>query len=121
MGVTNEPADDASTLVEVLRQLSDEGYRHELIALGDSDVRCAVCDEQFGADEVTVDGSRHVEVASDPDESSTVIWGTCPNCGQRVVSVLGYGSAASPTDQTTFDRLDVDHSGDTAEPNNKRN
>ncbi len=121
MGVIGEPNGDASALVGVLRELSNDGYDSQLIALGDGEVRCAACDEAFGASEITVDGFRRVEVASDPDESRTVIWGICPKCSQLVAAVFGYGPAASPADQATLEQLDLDRPVDTAESDSRPN
>jgi hypothetical protein len=120
---------DNTTLVAVLNSLEGQGFTAQLIAADQSSIQCGACDETSPATDFSVDATRRLEGASDPDDMMTVIGARCPRCGAAGTLVLGYGPNASEEDaaiSATLGALSVDPEspgaslftdGDAVEPN----
>lgn len=89
------PAQDR-TLTEILREMADEGWTGDFMALEGGELRCLSCREAISAEAVHADGSTRVEGASDPADMAIVIPVTCTSCGARGTVVAKYGPEASP-------------------------
>ena len=104
--VPGAPSDN-TTLIAILRDLTDRGWTADLRPTDDGDVRCTKCGEVTAASELQVDAVRRLEGASDPDDEQIVLAVTCPACGVRGTLVLGYGPNASEADAALLARIDL--------------
>lgn len=101
-------ASGASTLLSVLGEAADAGFRDQIMVTDDGELRCTKCDTTVPVDEFEVAGFRRLEGASDPADMLIVIWGTCAGCGSGGVATIGYGPNAGPADSKVLDALDLD-------------
>jgi len=97
----------SDTLVGALREVEDEGYRAQQVALESGHVRCGECETETPAADFTVDGYRRLEGTSDAAELMLLTWSACPACEARGALVLGYGPNASAADATVLDGLQL--------------
>ncbi len=84
----------ASTLLEVLRDFSADGFDGSFWAV-EGGVRCGRCRTTTPAAEVGFTALHRLEGASDPDDMSAVVALVCPSCGLHGTAVLHYGPTAS--------------------------
>ncbi|MEO6652257.1 MAG: hypothetical protein ABIP17_06335 [Ilumatobacteraceae bacterium] len=101
-------AQGASTLIEVLDRLRDDGFAEQFIGQPDGTVRCTNCETRTSADELDVDGFHRLEGASDPSDENIVVWARCPSCGAGGALTIGYGTNSSDADQAVLELLDFD-------------
>jgi hypothetical protein len=104
------PADEstgASTLLEVLGQVAQEGFSAQLVVTDDGRFRCTRCGTVQPISEFDVAGFRRLEGASDPSDMLIVVWGACPGCGGGGVATIGYGPNASDADVAALEQLDL--------------
>jgi len=102
-------AQGATTLIEVLDQLRDDGFTGQLIAQDDGTVKCTSCGESTPATDLIVDGFHRLEGASDPSDENIVVWARCGSCDDGGVATIGFGPNASDADQAVLDGIDLDH------------
>jgi hypothetical protein len=101
-------AQGAETLLDVLRDLGDQGFAGEFAAAepdGATEqgrIVCANCHHVFAADAPGVSEIRRLEGASDPDDMLAVAALTCPNCATRGTLVLNYGPTATVEDSAAL-------------------
>ncbi len=116
-----DEASGATTLLEVLGEAADAGYREQFVVNDDGDLRCTQCDTTVAVADFDVEGYHRLEGASDPADMLIVVWGTCTGCGRGGVATIGYGPNAGPADDAALEALDLDdvHDGaGTAPPTN---
>lgn len=94
------------TLVEVLTELADAGYRTDFLVGDDGRTRCRACGRDWAPKELQLDGLRRLEGASDPADMATVLALTCPGCGAQGTAVLRYGAEAGPGEALLLQELD---------------
>jgi hypothetical protein len=90
------PDDTSSTLVEVLSELSDSGYRTDFFVQEDGRTLCGECREIWTPEQLELDGLRRLEGQSDPADMAAVLALHCPGCGAQGTAVLRYGAEAGP-------------------------
>jgi hypothetical protein len=103
-----DEASGATTLLEVLAEAGDAGFREQIVVTDEGDLRCTGCDTTVAVADFDVEGYRRLEGASDPADMLIVIWGTCSGCGQGGVATIGYGPNAGPADDAALEALDLD-------------
>ena len=109
-----DQASGASTLLSVLGEVAESGYRDQIIVTDDGDLRCTKCDTTVAPADFHVDGFQRLEGASDPADMLIVVWGTCSSCGRGGVATIGYGPNAGPGDDKVLDALDLHAAPDDA-------
>lgn len=97
----------ATTLLEVLAEAADAGFREQIVVTDDGHLRCTSCDTTVAVADFEVEGYHRLEGASDPADMLIVIWGTCSECGQGGVATIGYGPNAGPADDKALKALDL--------------
>jgi hypothetical protein len=100
------PDDTNRTLVEVLTDLSEQGYREDFFVQEDGQVRCGRCRELSDPEALDLDGLRRLEGTSDPADMSAVLALRCPRCGAHGTAVVRYGSEAGPGEALLLRHLD---------------
>ncbi len=101
-------AQGASTLIEVLDRLRNDGFAEQFIGQEDGTVRCMNCETRTPADQLAVDGFHRLEGASDPSDENIVVWAPCPSCGAGGALTIGYGTNSTDSDQAVLERIDLD-------------
>ena len=86
---------DNTTLLEVLDELSAEGFSATMWVAGDGKLRCEGCRHELDPSTVKVHHYRRLEGASDPDDMLVVAAVECPQCGTKASVVLHFGPEAS--------------------------
>ena len=104
----NEQATGASTLLSVLAEAAEAGFRDQIMVTDDGGLRCTKCDTTVGAADFDVEGFQRLEGASDPADMLIVIWGRCAGCDRGGVAIIGYGPNAGPADAEVLDALDLE-------------
>jgi hypothetical protein len=93
---TNEAAQGATQLTDVLAEADAQGFTREFDVAGDAGaLRCPQCSTLSEAGEFDRSWSRRLEGASDPADMLHVSAITCPACGARGVFISPFGPAAS--------------------------
>jgi hypothetical protein len=85
---------DNTTLLEVLAEFAEAGYRADAIAEPDAVLRCGVCRHAGAARDWHLDALRKLEGASDPDDTQAILALHCPNCGRGATAVVHLGPDA---------------------------
>jgi hypothetical protein len=95
------------TLVEVLHELEATGYRGDFfVDEDDGRVCCGACRTCQAPEQVTLDGVRRLEGASDPADMAAVLAISCAECGSRGTAVVRYGPEASAGEAILLRHLD---------------
>jgi hypothetical protein len=102
----HEPTD--RTLIEVLGELSDEGFTQDMFVTTGSMVRCGTCHADTPPTELELDRLVRIEGASDPADMAAVLGLTCRHCGARGTAVVRFGPEADRQDDEVLAALD-DH------------
>lgn len=105
MSGEQEPAQDASGLVEILDDLTAQGHAGELSAREGGKVSCGTCGRDFPAGEVEPAALRRTEGASDPGDMAAVAALTCPHCATKGALVLRFGPEAGIADADVLTAL----------------
>jgi hypothetical protein len=105
-------AQDAQTLISVLRALESAGYQGQFKVLEFGAVQCLTCRAEYPAEQAVVASIRRLEGASDPADMLAVAALTCPKCGARGSLVLSYGPDASLEESQVLVSLRDAPSGD---------
>jgi hypothetical protein len=90
------PQNTNPTLVEVLTELSEQGYREDFFVQEDGQTKCGHCRELSSPEALELDGLRRLEGTSDPADMAAVLALRCPHCGAQGTAVVRYGSEAGP-------------------------
>jgi len=109
------PADEGSTLQDVIAAYEAEGYVASFGVTPEGELRCGACSATFDPASASMASLRRMEGASDPDDMLAVVAVGCPACGAKGTATLGYGPAASPEDGDVLRALD-DRRGDDGVP-----
>ena len=104
--VAGAPSDNA-TLTEVLAGLADAGWTESFAAVDGGALRCGRCRKEIEGADLTVDSTRRLEGASDPDDMLLVVAARCPACGAQGCAALAYGPEASAEDSDAVAALDL--------------
>lgn len=86
------------TILEVLRDYEDRGYRGQFATREGGAVKCFTCGARNEPARVRMDSLRRVEGVSDPADMVLVGALRCPNCGVRGTATFKYGPDAPPGD-----------------------
>ena len=92
------PRDEGTTLTEVLDAYSDAGFAGSFTVTDDAELACNACQHVSAPGDVLMTSMRRLEGASDPDDMLAIVALTCPNCGARGTTTLGFGPAATGED-----------------------
>lgn len=106
MASTSEYAADGTTVVELIRQLEEDGYTAQMAAEPGGMVRCFTCRRDSPAGAVHLEALRRAEGASDPADMVAVAAIRCPNCGARGTVVLKYGPGATSEEADVLQLFD---------------
>jgi hypothetical protein len=101
-------ARDASSMTDILRTLSREGFVGDFTAAGpgrEGVIRCSECGSTSDASLFVLEQLRRLEGASDPDEMVVIAALRCPVCDLGGAMVLTYGPAVTEADAAVLDRL----------------
>jgi hypothetical protein len=101
-------AQDAQTLVTVLRELERSGFRGEFRVLQRGRLQCLSCRDEIASDDIAMASLRRLEGASDPADMLAVAAITCPRCGTAGTVVLNYGPDATLEESTALLALQDD-------------
>ena len=112
-----DPLGDEATLIAILEGYAQGGFDSSLGVTDDSEVECHTCDAVSPASSVSMSSLRRMEGASDPDDMVAVVALTCPACGARGTTVLGFGPMATLQDSEVLTALRDDRH-DTTAPGN---
>lgn len=96
----------ASTILEALAWLKDEGYGGNLFVTEGAVVRCGSCRHDMPAGELDLQHLIRLEGASDPAEMAAVLGLTCRGCGTKGAAVVRYGPEASPDEAEVLRAVD---------------
>ena len=110
----SDEASGAATLLDVLADAAEAGYREQVVVTDDGDLRCTKCNTTVPVAEFEVAGFHRLEGASDPSDMLLVVWGTCPGCAKGGVATFGYGPNAGAADGKVLEALDLDRAPDDA-------
>jgi hypothetical protein len=80
-------------------------------------LECVECGEISPAERFEMSSLRRLEGMSDPADKMAVVAITCPMCGARGTSILGFGPNATEQDAAVLKDL-RDHRGDQHAPRN---
>ena len=86
------------TILEVLRDYEDRGYRGQFAAREGGVMKCFSCGARNEPTHVRMDSLRRVEGASDPADMALIGALQCPSCGARGTATFKYGPDATPAD-----------------------
>lgn len=89
---------DNTTLVDVLKSFTEEGWSENLSVTEDGEMRCPRCRALTPPDRLVMSHLRRLEGASDPDDMVAVLAITCPNCQAKGALVAKYGPTAPEGD-----------------------
>lgn len=101
----------ASTILEALDWLKDQGFGGNMFVADGAVVRCGACRHDMPADELDLQHLIRLEGASDPSEMAAVLGLVCQDCGTKGAAVVRYGPEASP-DEAEVLRAVEDHRPD---------
>ena len=106
--MANDPeyAAGASTLVEVIDLLEEQGFTGQFRPVDNGGLECLSCREVVCADDVAADELRRTEGASDPADMAAVAGVTCPHCGTKGTVALHYGPEATPEEVGVLQAFD---------------
>ena len=102
--VRPQPTD--ATLSQVLAGLASEGYDADFFVDDEGGICCRTCGTCTPADQITLDGLRRIEGASDPADMAAVLAVTCSRCGERGTAIVRYGPEAGPGDAVVLLTID---------------
>jgi len=111
------PPSDETTLTDVLAGYSQGGFDSSFVVTDDANLECVECGTVSEPESVSMSSLRRLEGASDPDDMVAVVALTCPACGAKGTTVLGYGPIAAPQDSDVLKSLRDDRHDATAPGN----
>jgi hypothetical protein len=100
-----------------LEGYSQGGFDSSFVVTDDANLECVECGTVSEPESVSMSSLRRLEGASDPDDMVAVVALTCPACGAKGTTVLGYGPIASPQDSDVLKSLRDDRHDATAPGN----
>lgn len=113
MPQSTEPSSDggfahgADTLVDVLNEAKQHGYRSAFRVKADAVATCGSCNTSSPASTFAVDHYRRLEGASDAADLMLVALVRCPECDAAGAITLGYGPNAGEHDDAFLQALDL--------------
>jgi hypothetical protein len=113
----DHPMGGEATITEVLEGYANGGFASSFIVTDDCALECVECGTASAPDRFKMSSLRRLEGMSDPADMVAVVAITCPVCGSRGTSILGFGPNATEQDSTVLSKL-RDHRADTAAPGN---
>lgn len=111
------PMGGESTITEVLEGYAQGGFASSFIVTDDCALECDECGTASEPDRFQMSSLRRLEGMSDPADMVAVVAITCPVCGARGTSILGFGPTATEQDAGVLSGL-RDHRADDAAPGN---
>ena len=96
------------TLLDVLNEFEERGYRAQLRARPGGVVECDACSSEGDAAGLDVAAYERLEGASDPADMMLVVAARCPSCEEAGTLVLTYGPMAPAEDSEVEARLELD-------------
>jgi hypothetical protein len=99
------PAGGEATITEVLEGYASGGFASSFIVTDDAGLECAECGSVSPPEEFTMSSLRRLEGMSDPADMVAVVAVTCPVCGARGTTILGFGPNATEQDSDVLKDL----------------
>jgi hypothetical protein len=93
------------TLVEVLNDLTRQGYTTEFSVDADGSLCCRVCGICAAPGTADVQSFRRLEGASDPGDMAAVLAVRCRACSSRGAAVVRFGPEAGPGDAALLEGM----------------
>jgi hypothetical protein len=112
-----DPMIGESTIMEVLEAYTQGGFSSSFVVTDDCELECVECRTVNPPERFSMSSLRRLEGASDPADMVAVVALTCPACGARGTTVLGFGPNATEQDAEVLKRLPDDRS-DASAPGN---
>jgi hypothetical protein len=112
-----DPMIGESTITEVLAAYAEGGFSSSFVVTDDSELECLECQSVNPPAKFSMSSLRRLEGASDPADMVAVVALTCPVCGARGTTILGFGPSATAQDAGVLKMLQDDRS-DAAAPGN---
>ena len=112
-----DPMGGESTITEVLESYAQGGFSSSFIVTDDGALECVECEHVSPPAGFSMSSLRRLEGASDPADMVAVVAVTCPVCGTRGTSILGFGPNTTEQDAAVLKGLRDDR-GDSAAPGN---
>jgi hypothetical protein len=94
------------TLIDVLADLREEGFTHDVRVTEDGQLCCRDCGHCVAAEDMELLTLRRVEGASDPGDEAAVLGLRCGGCGELGVAIVRYGPEAGPGDVIVLQHVD---------------
>jgi hypothetical protein len=94
------------TLMEVLGELSEQGFTQDMFGTAEAMVRCGSCHADTAPADLELDRLMRLEGASDPADMAAVLGLTCRHCGARGTAVVRFGPEADRQDDEVLAALD---------------
>jgi hypothetical protein len=105
MPIAGVPSDN-TTLVAVLDDLRERGYRADMYVTDEGLIRCGACRALVEPEDMQVDLIRRVEGASDPADMAAAMALVCEDCGAHGTAIVRFGPEASAGDARVLRQLD---------------
>ena len=106
-----------STITEVLQGYAEGGFSSSFVVTEECQLECVQCHTVSAPDRFSMSSLRRLEGASDPADMVAVVAITCPVCGARGTTILGFGPNATEQDADVLMELRDDR-GDATAPGN---
>jgi hypothetical protein len=111
------PLGGESTITEVLEGYARGGFDSSFVVTDDCALECVECGNVSPPDGFSMSSLRRLEGMSDPADMVAVVAITCPVCGTKGTSILGFGPTATEQDSTVLKEL-RDNRDDAEAPGN---
>jgi hypothetical protein len=109
----DRPMGGESTITEVLEGYAQGGFDSSFVVTDDCALECVECGNVSAPGRFAMSSLRRLEGMSDPADMVAVVAITCPVCGAKGTSILGFGPNATEQDSTVLKELrDTRHDGD---------
>ena len=112
-----DPMGGESTITEVLEGYAQGGFSSSFVVTDRGELECVECENVSPPARFSMSSLRRLEGASDPADMVAVVAITCPICGSRGTSILGFGPNATAQDAAVLEGFRDDR-GDTRAPGN---
>ena len=111
------PVGGESTITEVLEGYADGGFASSFIVTDEAGLECVECGTVSPADSFTMSSLRRLEGMSDPADMMAVVAITCPVCGAKGTTILGFGPNATEQDSEVLKEIQDNRDDDQAPGN----
>jgi hypothetical protein len=115
--IDGHPTGGESTITEVLEGYATGGFSSSFIVTDGAELECVECGTVSPAERVPMSSLRRLEGMSDPADMMAVVAITCPVCGAKGTTILGFGPNSTEQDAEVLKELRDRRSDDEAPGN----